>query len=145
MGALDPGVIVQFGGIESAFKKVMMIGTRNCYPKCTKLTTLSVIAPALINSLQLNDTISDKWVQDRCNSIDDALDLGPSCTNPSIYWHRSGSTWVQVMAWCLVAPSHYLNQCWLIINGVLWPSAETNFLRKCSRYQFLKSVRIIHM
>ena len=24
----------------------------------------------------------------------------------------SGSTLAQVMAWCLMAPSHYLNQCW---------------------------------
>ena len=28
--------------------------------------------------------------------------------------HRSGSTLAQVMAWCRQAPSHYLNQCWLI-------------------------------
>ena len=32
----------------------------------------------------------------------------------TIWWHRSGSTWVQLMACCLMAPSHYLNQCWLI-------------------------------
>ena len=30
------------------------------------------------------------------------------------------------MACCLRAPSHYLNQCWLIINRVLWPSHKTN-------------------
>ena len=30
-------------------------------------------------------------------------------------WHQiCWSTLVQVMAWCLMAPSHYLNQCWLI-------------------------------
>ena len=29
----------------------------------------------------------------------------------AIYWHRSGSTLAQVMACCLTAPSHYLNQC----------------------------------
>ena len=28
------------------------------------------------------------------------------------YGDRSGSTLAQVMAWCLTAPSHYLNQCW---------------------------------
>ena len=28
--------------------------------------------------------------------------------------HRSGSTLAQVIAWCLMAPSHYLNQCWLL-------------------------------
>ena len=38
--------------------------------------------------------------------------------------HRSGSTLVQVMACCLTAPSHYLNQCWLIISKVLWHSPE---------------------
>ena len=34
------------------------------------------------------------------------------------------STLVQVMACCLTAPSHYLNQCWLIISTVLWHSSE---------------------
>ena len=29
----------------------------------------------------------------------------------TIWWHRSGSTFAQVMACCLAAPSHYLNQC----------------------------------
>ena len=29
---------------------------------------------------------------------------------------RSGSTLAQVMVWCLMAPRHYLNQCWLIIS-----------------------------
>ena len=28
-------------------------------------------------------------------------------------WHRPGSTLAQVMACCLTAPRHYLNQCWL--------------------------------
>ena len=30
--------------------------------------------------------------------------------------HRSGSLLAQVMVCCLMAPSHYLNQCWLDIN-----------------------------
>ena len=34
------------------------------------------------------------------------------------YNDRSGSTLAQVMACCLTAPSHYLNQCWLIISEV---------------------------
>ena len=36
----------------------------------------------------------------------------------AIWQHRSGSTSAQVMACCLTAPSHYLNQCWLIISKV---------------------------
>ena len=35
---------------------------------------------------------------------------------------RSVSTLAQVMACCLTAPSHYLNQCWLIISEVQWHS-----------------------
>ena len=31
------------------------------------------------------------------------------------------------MAFCLTGPSYYLNQCWLIIEGVLWHSPESNF------------------
>ena len=45
---------------------------------------------------------------------------------------RSGSTLAQVMAWCLTAPSHYLNQCWLIISEVQWHSYLGNFTRDTS-------------
>ena len=45
----------------------------------------------------------------------------------AIWRHRSGSTLVKVMACCLTPPGHYLNQCWLIMNGVLWHSPKTNF------------------
>ena len=48
---------------------------------------------------------------------------------------RSGSTLAQVMASCLMAPSHYLNQYWLIISEVVWHSPEGGqFLRICSIY-----------
>ena len=30
------------------------------------------------------------------------------------------------MACCLTSPSHYPNQCWLLINEVLWQSPESN-------------------
>ena len=36
----------------------------------------------------------------------------------AIWRKRSGSTLAQVMDCCLTAPSHYLNQCWLIISKV---------------------------
>ena len=36
----------------------------------------------------------------------------------AIWRHRSWSTLAQVMACCLTAPSHHLNQCWLIISEV---------------------------
>ena len=40
---------------------------------------------------------------------------------------RSRSRLVQVVACCLTAPSHYLNQCWLIISGFLWHSPTAYF------------------
>ena len=53
--------------------------------------------------------------------------LGPS---DAIWRWRSWSTLVQVMACCLTAPSHYLNQCWLIISKVLWHSSEDIIMRR---------------
>ena len=50
--------------------------------------------------------------------------------NDAIWGHRSGSTLAQVMACCLTAPSHYLNQCWLIISKVLWHSSEDIIIRR---------------
>ena len=45
----------------------------------------------------------------------------------AIWRHRSRTTLAQVMACCLTAPSHYLNQCWLIATKVYWYSSEDNF------------------
>ena len=42
------------------------------------------------------------------------------------YGNRSGSILAQVMALCLLALSHYLNQCWFFIIGALWHSPKTN-------------------
>ena len=58
--------------------------------------------------------------------------VNPLWPSDAIWQHRSGSTLAQVMARCLTAPSHYLNQCWLIISKVLWHSSEGNFIRDTS-------------
>ena len=43
--------------------------------------------------------------------------------------HRSGLTVAaEVMARCLTASSHYLNQCWFINHGVLWHGPESKFI-----------------
>ena len=52
--------------------------------------------------------------------------LWPSDT---ISRQRYGSTLSQVMACCVTAPSHYLNQCWLIMIAVQWHSYSCNFTR----------------
>ena len=44
----------------------------------------------------------------------------------AIWWCRSGSPFAQIMACCLMAPSHYLNQCWLTINKICSHSFQGN-------------------
>ena len=56
--------------------------------------------------------------------------LWPSDT---LWQHRShGLSLAQVLACCLTAPGHYLNQCWLIISKVQWHSSKCNFTRDTS-------------
>ena len=47
-----------------------------------------------------------------------------------IWWHRTGSKFSQLMVCCLTAPSHYLNQRWLIISKVPWHSSERIIIRR---------------
>ena len=44
----------------------------------------------------------------------------------TIWQHISWSTLAQVMASCLMAPSHHLNQCWRLISEFLWHSLESD-------------------
>ena len=53
-------------------------------------------------------------------------DFDPLRPFDAILWHGYGLTLVQEMACCLITPSRYLNQCWLIIT---WGQ----FHKKCSR------------
>ena len=48
-------------------------------------------------------------------------------SSDTTWWHRNSSTLGQVMACCLMAPSHYMNQCWIIISVVQWFSSAGNF------------------
>ena len=43
-----------------------------------------------------------------CNSL---------CPSDAIWWHKSVAILAQVMAHCLMTPSHYLSQCWVINKG----------------------------
>ena len=46
-------------------------------------------------------------------------------SSDAIWQLGSGSTLAQIMACCLMAPSHYLNQCWFLIGEVLLHSPES--------------------
>ena len=63
-----------------------------------------------------------------------AIRYWPQCVNslwPSdaIWQHRTGSTLAQVMACCLIAPCHYLIQCWLIISDGPCHSSDDVIIR----------------
>ena len=49
-------------------------------------------------------------------------------TSDTIWRHKSGSTLAQVMACWLTAPSHFLNQCRLIISKLQWHSQSVTRL-----------------
>ena len=53
----------------------------------------------------------------------------------AIWWQRCESTLAQVMACCLMAPSHYLNQCWLIISEVQVTFISRQFQKICLNHQ----------
>ena len=61
-----------------------------------------------------------------------SLNILTHCGLMTSWRHRSGSTLAQVMACCLTAPSHYLNQCWLIISEIQLHSSDGNFTRNTS-------------
>ena len=51
----------------------------------------------------------------------------------AIWWYRTWLTLVQGMTHCLMAPSHCLNQYWLIMRGILWHSLLGSFIEKDTR------------
>ena len=56
-----------------------------------------------------------------CAQLFDVLNpFNSFCSSNTIWCHISRSIMVPVMACCQMEPSHYVNQRWLIINGVLW-------------------------
>ena len=60
----------------------------------------------------------------------DPLHIDSLWANDAIWRQSSGSTLAQVIARCLKTPSHYLNQCRLIITRVLWRSLKSNSTKK---------------
>ena len=65
----------------------------------------------------MNQIMSLKMVNEILEISQEVLSLWPS----DVIWRlMSGSTMDQVIPCCLTAPSHYLNQCWLIISEVVW-------------------------
>ena len=79
--------------------------------------------------------ISLKYVPE--DLVENKSALGQVVVNPlwpsgAIWRHKCESTLAQVMACCLAASSHYLNQCYFITNKVQWHWFEGNFTRDTS-------------
>ena len=59
-------------------------------------------------------------------------------TNVACFTTGEQSTLVQVMAWCLMAPSHYLDQCWPNVDGIIhekmWVPGPRNLTRLITWY-----------
>ena len=68
--------------------------------------------------------------------------LGPS---DAIWRHKSLSTLALVMAWCLTAQSHYLNQCWVMIGEVLWHSPDSNLTENTDDIIFEMSLKFTNL
>ena len=61
--------------------------------------------------------------------------MTPYIASQNLIW----SSLFQVMACCLTAPSHYLDQCWLIVSGISWPQGPRNKLQFISKYEHFLS------
>ena len=93
----------------------------------------------LENWYSLADIIRAYW-----SSTSRYLFINSLRPSDAIWRQWSWTTLAQVMACCLTAPSHYLNQCWLIIRGVLWHTSESSFAGIAqgidSGYEFEKDI-----
>ena len=102
---------------------------------------LSLFAFLLISSI----LIISRWFPCVVDKKDHHISYFNSLRPSDAIWRQwFWTTLAQVMACCLTAPSHYLNQCWLIIRGVLWHTSESSFAGIAqgidSGYEFEKDI-----
>ena len=124
--------------MRSSFSEILTIDTHNLlacerygvsfceYKFCFMICLQSPLNPIQLRPVQfyqLNqqviEQISSFWYLLNFSELSKHGVLFNSLRPSDAIWrHISGSTLAQVMACCLKAPSHYLNQCWLIISKV---------------------------
>ena len=98
-------------------------------PVCWMLNAESQLCQKITEFHHDGSMITWSW-QIMCNKACTLINL--SWPNDTIWRHWSGSTLAQVMACCLTAPSHYLNQCWLVISKIQSHSSDGNFSKDIS-------------
>ena len=77
-----------------------------------------------------------------CSTVSNINSLWP---RDAIWRQKSGSGLDQVMACCLTAPSHYMNQCWFITSKVQWCSSEGTFTWDITTISTKISLKIIFL
>ena len=117
--------MVCYNIVNGMTKKLYVIG-QTLNPQKTPTHTSSSCVSYGVNFVSIlgkNDHVIRKF---DCTTLHWVNSIWSSDT---IWPLRSGSTLAQVMAWCLTAQSHYLNQCCLVnvIMDVLWHSPESSF------------------
>ena len=102
------------------FSAVCGLVQLNLYKATTKFCGLSrqVVFHDRENKHDFVKTVPGKWCNLCVFSKISLVSLYRFHCN-TIWRHRSGSTWAHIVACCLAAPKHYLNQLWLIIKEVL--------------------------
>ena len=70
--------------------------------------------------------------------------LNALCPSKATWRQRTRSVLTQVMACCLTTPSHYLNQIWLIISRILWPSSQGNGIAHTPVKNTIVHLKITH-
>ena len=109
-------------------KRSLVVWTNDAYNHYKYLTGGKWITPIIKMVNPCVEFISGKRKYIHNSFISQFNSLWPS---DAIWQHGTRSTLAQVMACCLTTPSHYLNQCWLVIGEVPWHSSQGIILRWC--------------
>ena len=148
-------LMVNFGEIEIrqkfSYKMINLKISAKCTPCCLILNMLfHRISPGLQSKLAWCDEISYcllklyMFTKDQTSETDTWLYAFNSVWPGDAIWsHRPGSTLPQVMACCLTAPSHHLNQCYYLINKALWHPPESSFTASKQASFYIMSSKII--
>ena len=74
-----------------------------------------------------DDSLFNPWKSEMLHKI---IKMNSLWSSDTLWRHISGSTLAQIMAICLTAPCHYLNQCWPFISKIMWYWSEGIIMRR---------------
>ena len=87
------------------------------------------------------------WLKQFCQPVNHITSISTHCH--LVYWsHVATEIWVNTgLSNGLLpnGPSHYLNQCWLIISKIQWHSSEGNFTRDAPYYVIILSMYSLYI